>query len=598
MLAPPLAPTSTTRVRSTMRTLAPLAVWLAIGVELVVIATWWPDTLRVWFDPETRGYGDFPVFYENARTFSLNALYSPALAVIMHPLTYLEMRLAFGIYFGINVAALAVIAFVAQRPVRGAPAKIAVALGVFALPQTHWALRVGHFTEILALAALSGLLLVERRPLTGGALIAVLALKPQYLFVPLLYLVWSRNWRALAAAAGVPVVMALIGVVALAAFEARDLASLLDTAGYYADRVPATSQYLTSGQVDQSYPQSWQYSWYGVLLSAGIDPNPVLAFDLIALSFAAVVYVWWRCTQDVARVAVILGMLLVAPHVSFYNWSMVAAAAALLLRADLRPRAVTPSIIAALAFAAAASQAATPFPLLFDAYRPAATDGFYWLPPVALASIFVLAIAGRRADPHAPVAPAPAMRAASESADRMQRRFAPVPQPRVIALSALALCALAVGVASAAYALRVGPFERDSYFDRADVLAALPADFPVPPDASMRAAGPGESLPYRVEWRTEASLSEVAGVMRSKLDASPWRVVTSDAVDGDLRLQATRTSAAETPFLARLRLAPSGSGTRLRLEFSPVPASSVPGYDDWLESVGLVVHNVDPAVAR
>jgi hypothetical protein len=29
------------------------------------------------------------------------------------------------------------------------------------------------------------------------------------------------------------------------------------------------------------------------------------------------------------------------------------------------------------------------------------------------------------------------------------------------------------------------------------------------------------------------------------------------------------------------------------LEFSPLPASSVPGYDEWLESIGLVVHDVD-----
>ena len=38
----------------------------------------------------------------------------------------------------------------------------------------------------------------------------------------------------------------------------------------------------------------------------------------------------------------------------------------------------------------------------------------------------------------------------------------------------------------------------------------------------------------------------------------------------------------------------AGAGSRVLLEFSPLPASSVPGYDEWLQSIGLVVHNVDP----
>jgi hypothetical protein len=43
-----------------------------------------------------------------------------------------------------------------------------------------------------------------------------------------------------------------------------------------------------------------------------------------------------------------------------------------------------------------------------------------------------------------------------------------------------------------------------------------------------------------------------------------------------------------------VEISPSGRGSRVRLEFSPVPASSVPNYDKWLESIGVVVHNVSP----
>src|ERR1700674_610527 len=178
------------RVDELRRFAGPALAFMAIGVELMVLAAWLPDTLGVWFRPDTNGYGDFPVFYRNASGFYLNGFYSPGLAVIMHPLTYLGMRAAFGVYVGINVAALSGVAYLAQRPVASVPAKIAVVLGVFALPQTHWALRVGHFTEILAFAALAGLLLSDRKPFAAGVLIAVLALKPQYLPVPLLYLLW------------------------------------------------------------------------------------------------------------------------------------------------------------------------------------------------------------------------------------------------------------------------------------------------------------------------------------------------------------------------------------------------------------------------
>ena len=63
---------------------------------------------------------------------------------------------------------MAGVAYLAQRPVASMPAKMAVVLGVFALPQTHWAMRVGHFTEMLAFAALGGMLLSDRRPVAAG----------------------------------------------------------------------------------------------------------------------------------------------------------------------------------------------------------------------------------------------------------------------------------------------------------------------------------------------------------------------------------------------------------------------------------------------
>jgi len=83
------------RVESLRRLAVPALLFAAIGVELMVLVAWLPDTLGVWFRPDKNGYGDFPIFYRNASGFYLNGFYSPGLAVLMHPLTYLSMRVAF-----------------------------------------------------------------------------------------------------------------------------------------------------------------------------------------------------------------------------------------------------------------------------------------------------------------------------------------------------------------------------------------------------------------------------------------------------------------------------------------------------------------------
>jgi len=579
------------------RRLAVLALlFAAIGVEVMVLVAWLPDTLGVWFHPDKNGYGDFPVFYRNASGFYLNGFYSPGLAVLMHPLTYLGMRAAFGVYFGINVAALAGVAYIAQRPMKSLPAKVAVALGVFALPQTHWALRVGHFTEILAFAALAGLLLSDRRPVIAGVLIAVLALKPQYLPVPLLYLLWRRNWRALSVSVGGLAVLGLAGIAVFALRTPHGGGVLAYVGDFYVSGVRHTSTFLTLGQQDQSYQQGWQYSWYGFLLSTGIDPNPLLAADLFVLSAGAMVFAWWKCTPSVAKVATALGMLLLTPHSSFYNWSMLAVAAALLLRSDLRPRYLTPMLIGVMGLAAAATQNATPFPLPVDVYRPAGTLGVYWVQPAALATIFALAIFGRRRESAVEALPAAPVRALPiRVADPAMRGSVVAYAPRLVIWGVAASVAVLVGYAGSAWVSGNGPFRADPYFSRSQVLRALPADFPAPPRSSIEGAGAGAHLPYRVEWDSGAQTSEVAGLMRAQLADGSWRIVDSSAIDGTIKLRSTRAaSSGVPPIIAEVAVTAAGAGSRVRLEFSPLPATSVRGYDAWLKSIGLVVHNVDP----
>jgi hypothetical protein len=103
-------------------------------------------------------------------------------------------------------------------------------------------------------------------------------------------------------------------------------------------------------------------------------------------------------------------------------------------------------------------------------------------------------------------------------------------------------------------------------------------------------------LPYRIEWTTDARTSDVAGIMRTQLDNGLWKVVEPPD-DGDpatIDLRSARSG--EAPVIAEVNIEPRGSGSRVQLEFSPLPASSVPGYEEWLERIGLVVHDVDPTL--
>jgi hypothetical protein len=694
LAAPAAIRRSEAALTSLTRVAVPLLLFAAIGVEIVALLSWTPDTLGSWLNPGTNGYGDFPIFYSNARTFSFNALYSPGLTVLMHPLTYMDQRPAFGVYTGVNILALTAVAFIAQRAVASWPAKAAIVLGMFALPQTHWSMRIGHFTQVLAIAALAGLLLADRKPVLAGLCIAMLALKPQYLPVPLLYLLFTKNWRALAAVFGAFVVLGVAGVAASAMREPSGLRMFLYAGEYYHERIPEAWSFLTVGQRDQLYPQGWQYSWYGFLLSAGQQPNPLVAADLMLLTLAATVVAWWKCTPSVAKVATALAMLMLAPHSSFYNWSMLSVAAALLLHSDLRStatgRALVPAILAGMAIAAAASQQATPFPLPYDAYRPASTLGIYWVQPAALATIIVLAVFGRRraaatvlapstdlaqraavllqgmrraphsagassaivegdaalletgADPRtqSPAASSPAasssppsdvptlafdslhpwkgarFAASTRRTAHMPRRAAPATR---LTFGALAAGAMLAGALSAAFVTGAGPFRSEGDFGRSRILAALPADFPAPASARIDDTGAGARYPYRVEWRTDAPASEVAAAMRQRLGAGAWSIVNSSAVapatraPGDAAASGAATfghttPAAETfrsarsatggaPVIADITIEPAGHGSRVRVEFSPLPASSIPGYQHWLQHIGLVVHDLPPGVS-
>ena len=545
----------------------------AIGIEIMVLSTWLPDTLQVWWAPAEGDVADFRYFYDHAQSSSTVGFYNPGLTFLMQPLTALKIESAFQVYFAINVAALMGVAYLAQRGVRSREAKVVVFLAVIALPQAHWALRVGHFVPVLTLLALGGFLLAERRPLLAGVLFGLLVLKPQYLPVPILYLLWTHNWRALLGAAGTLGVLSGVGVavVGIAPFvnQLDKMASIgLDHSAIY---VPVQ--------------QAWQYSWQGFLISAGVDPNPLIVIDLLILSALAILFVWVVATPPVAKVAAALGMLLLAPYATFYNWSLIAVAGALLLRSDIRPKALVPLLLGLGVIAAAATQKATPYPA-FDLLGDGGTYGLYWIQPFALVALFALALAGRRRlksrKQEQDTVAKRTVRVVHSSRQMKQPKWTTQKVPGYALAAAAALGALSLGYVVSAFVSESGPFQPDP-FGRQAVLRILPSDFPLLGAASLEDAGRGTLLPYRVVWQTEQPISEVAGLLRRQLDDGAWEVMLVDEEGESVIFRTAHVDDdGDMDLFAELEVTSSGDGSLVNLEFTPLPIQQVPDYEEWL----------------
>jgi hypothetical protein len=362
-----------------LEAITPLAVraalLVAIGVELAVLVAFVPDrATRYW----AGGPGDFWTLYVRARHLRLMGLYSPVLTPILYPISRAGLHAGFRIFFCLNVAALLTVAYIAQRPLRTLEARVATALAVVSLPQAQWALRFGHTTPLLALAMLCGFMLVQRHPVRGAAVLALLSIKPQYAVAPLIYLAARRRFLLFGVLAGVALALAAVGFAVVGPWEA---------VAYVRDGVNWGSN-TTSNLLPVQ--QAWMYSWPGFLISIGDEPNRLLTADLLLLSAGVTLVACARLDGMRAASVAALSMILVTPYSQFYDACLLTAAFALLIRAQLRP-AVTGVLVGGLYLAAVASQANTIYPAP-DVLGDAATNGIFWITPALLLAIAALAV--------------------------------------------------------------------------------------------------------------------------------------------------------------------------------------------------------------
>jgi hypothetical protein len=198
---------------------------MALGLltALAVLAAWEGYSLN--HRPETSGCGgDFSQFYtagmivargESARLYDqdyfkhfqawmredpLRSLYPPTMGMAMSPLARLPYRAALAAWWAIQLACLAACGIIFYRTTPLARHwRINVVVALAALLPLWIAIGIGHLAPILLLILTVGLTLHRQgRRMPAGAVLSLLAVKPQLVVGLILWMLLRRDWRTLA----------------------------------------------------------------------------------------------------------------------------------------------------------------------------------------------------------------------------------------------------------------------------------------------------------------------------------------------------------------------------------------------------------------
>lgn len=213
-------------------------------------------------------------------------LYPPPMLFVLAPFGFLPYGMAKLCW----VAASLACAFAIGRLTTGSNAVGALTA---ISPAAFATLFVGQVSAFFALLLVSGMLLANKRPLLAGACFAVLTLKPQYGLLVIPFLIVTRAWKAMGAAAAFSILMILLST---AVFGAEMWRAFFDSlingvhAAYYqsgghpgritlsdaikASGLPAPPAYIL-------YPPLIAASIAGLFMIAKTAPRPLtLAYSL------------------------------------------------------------------------------------------------------------------------------------------------------------------------------------------------------------------------------------------------------------------------------------------------------------------------------
>lgn len=221
--------------------------------------------------------------------------YPPPFLLLIAPLGLLSYAAAFTVWLALSIAAFVL-----------ASREVAPVIFRLAHPQALGNALIGQNGFLTSAIFIAGTARLERTPFVAGAILGVLALKPQLALLLPVALIAARQWRAIAGGA------VSAGLLVLAAL------AILGAAAYrgFFDILP-----LFTGAISGSrWPWNELASPFAFARHLGVPQTPALMLHgLIALGAAVLVWRAWRGKRE-DRVAVLAaGTLLVAPYLFTYD---------------------------------------------------------------------------------------------------------------------------------------------------------------------------------------------------------------------------------------------------------------------------------------
>jgi glycosyl transferase family 87 len=257
--------------------------------------------------------GVLPLSFPNAfRSAHTNFFNPPLLALLYAPLTAFDIVTAFHVLV-LLMAVVAVMLVALAAYWRPQPVAVLIAgLAIVSYWPVYSSLRLGNMSLLFALC--SGLALValeQKKQIPAGLLVAFLALKPSIALVPLGFVAWLGNRRAIVAA------LAGVLVFVILPFLLLGLRSLDD----YRQLLTANRQDSFTLRGGISGGANYMFNWNGFIARIfETDPKPLVVLPFYVLTAALMIKVWLGGDLRSGWLAAILTTLLALPHMLWYDW--------------------------------------------------------------------------------------------------------------------------------------------------------------------------------------------------------------------------------------------------------------------------------------
>jgi hypothetical protein len=260
--------------------------------------------------------------------FWLPNVYTPALSMLMVPFTWLSIDQGFLLWSAIQLGSLLVCWHLLAPG--DAPSRAVLLAMVFVPYPVKLGLAEGQVIPLqMALVAISYVLLQQGRDFFAGAILCVLALKPQGLQLIPFALLCAGKKRAFA---GWLIAMAALGIIVLAVIG-------VEGARAYAERLAWAQSHPQELWVAWSYTlaRHFESTWArGAVLAAAVAATLIAAFR-------------HRGKIEIAYAAGLVGSLLASPYAHLYDFMLLFPAAWLVLRVA-RPLWVVPPMLVCYTF--------------------------------------------------------------------------------------------------------------------------------------------------------------------------------------------------------------------------------------------------------